>query len=65
MIAEQGLTGAVLSSKQQNKLCRDIGARVMHAIDKQADASVVDENAEESAEKRDADAEPEGVAAPA
>jgi glycerol-3-phosphate O-acyltransferase len=27
MLAEQGLTGAVLSSKQQNTLCRDIGAQ--------------------------------------
>ncbi|MBC2744119.1 MAG: 1-acyl-sn-glycerol-3-phosphate acyltransferase, partial [Desulfosarcina sp.] len=29
------LTGAVLSSKQQNTLCRDIGTRVMNAIDRQ------------------------------
>jgi glycerol-3-phosphate O-acyltransferase len=35
MLAEQGLTGALLSSKQQNALCRDIGARVMSAIDGQ------------------------------
>jgi glycerol-3-phosphate O-acyltransferase len=35
VLAEQGLTGAVLSAKQQNTLCRDIGARVMHAIDQQ------------------------------
>jgi glycerol-3-phosphate O-acyltransferase len=34
-LAEQGLTGAVLSSKQQNNLCRDIGVRVMNAIDQQ------------------------------
>ena len=35
MLAEQGLTGAVLSSKQQNMLCRNIGAQVMHAINRQ------------------------------
>ncbi|BBO66464.1 hypothetical protein DSCA_03940 [Desulfosarcina alkanivorans] len=35
VLAEQALTGAVLSSKQQNSLCRDIGARVMNAIDRQ------------------------------
>jgi glycerol-3-phosphate O-acyltransferase len=35
LLAEQGLTGALLSSKQQNALCRDIGARVMNAIDRQ------------------------------
>jgi len=35
VVAEQDLTGAVLSSKQQNILCRTIGARVMHAIDAQ------------------------------
>ena len=35
-LAEQGLTGAVLSSRQQNQLCRDIGAHVMNAIDQQA-----------------------------
>jgi glycerol-3-phosphate O-acyltransferase len=35
VLAEQGLTGAMLSSKQQNTLCRDIGAHVMHAIDQQ------------------------------
>jgi glycerol-3-phosphate O-acyltransferase len=34
-LAEQGLSGTVLSSKQQNALCRDIGARVMNAIDRQ------------------------------
>jgi glycerol-3-phosphate O-acyltransferase len=34
-LAEQGLSGAVLSSKQQNVLCRDIGAQVMNAIDRQ------------------------------
>jgi glycerol-3-phosphate O-acyltransferase len=33
VLAEDELTGAVLSSKQQNVLCRTIGARVMHAID--------------------------------
>ncbi len=36
MLAEQGLTGAVLSAKQQNTLCRDIGAQMMNAIDRQA-----------------------------
>ena len=35
VLAEQGLTGAVLSAKQQNGLCRDVGARVMNAIDRQ------------------------------
>ena len=35
VLAEQGLTGAVLSAKQQNTLCRDIGAQMMHAIDLQ------------------------------
>ena len=35
MLAEQGLTGAVLSAKQQNTLCRDIGAQMMNAIDRQ------------------------------
>ena len=35
VLAGQGLTGAVLSSKQQNLLCRDIGGHVMHAIDRQ------------------------------
>lgn len=35
VLTEQDLTGAVLSSKQQNLLCRTIGARVMHAIDEQ------------------------------
>ncbi|MBR9985267.1 MAG: 1-acyl-sn-glycerol-3-phosphate acyltransferase, partial [Desulfosarcina sp.] len=35
MLAERGLTGAVLSAKQQNTLCRDIGAQMMNAIDRQ------------------------------
>ncbi len=35
VLAEQGLTGAALSAKQQNTLCRDIGARMMNAIDRQ------------------------------
>ncbi len=35
ILAEHGLTGAVVSSKQQNNLCRDIGAQVMNAIDRQ------------------------------
>ena len=35
MLAEAGLTGAVLSSKQQNSLCRHIGAQMMNAIDRQ------------------------------
>lgn len=35
MLADRGLTGAVLSSRQQNSLCRDIGTRVMNAIDRQ------------------------------
>jgi glycerol-3-phosphate O-acyltransferase len=35
ILAEQRLTGADLSSKQLNDLCRDIGARVMNAIDRQ------------------------------
>jgi glycerol-3-phosphate O-acyltransferase len=35
LLGEHGLTGAVLSSKQQNMLCREIGARVMSAIDHQ------------------------------
>ncbi|BBO73928.1 hypothetical protein DSCW_13450 [Desulfosarcina widdelii] len=35
VLAEQELTGTVLSSKQQNVLCRTIGDRVMHAIDGQ------------------------------
>ena len=35
MLTEQGLTGALLSAKQQNTLCRDIGAQVMNAIDRQ------------------------------
>jgi glycerol-3-phosphate O-acyltransferase len=35
LLAEQGLTGAVISSKQQTRLCREIGARMMHAIDRQ------------------------------
>ena len=35
VLAEQGLSGAVLSSKQQNSLCREIGGQVMHAINRQ------------------------------
>jgi glycerol-3-phosphate O-acyltransferase len=35
MLAEQGLTGTVLSAKQQNTLCREIGAQMMNAIDQQ------------------------------
>ncbi|PID40443.1 MAG: hypothetical protein CR984_03175 [Proteobacteria bacterium] len=36
VLDEQGLTGAALSSKQQNLLCREIGGRMMSAIDHEA-----------------------------
>ncbi len=36
VLSEQDLTSAVLSSKQQTTLCREIGAQVMSAIDRQA-----------------------------
>ena len=36
VLSDKGLTGAVLSAKQQNGICRDIGAWVMNAIDRQA-----------------------------
>jgi len=36
IIDQQGLAGSRLSSKQQNALCREIGGRVMNAIDRQA-----------------------------
>ncbi|WP_155309120.1 1-acyl-sn-glycerol-3-phosphate acyltransferase [Desulfosarcina ovata] len=35
VLAEQNLIGASLSSKQQNGLCRSIGAHIMNAIDRQ------------------------------
>ncbi len=35
MLDDHGLTGAVLSAKQQNDLCREIGAQMMNAIDRQ------------------------------
>lgn len=34
MMAERGLSAAGLSSREQNRLCRDIGAQVMNAIDR-------------------------------
>ena len=36
MMDEQGTTGAQLSSKHQNTLCRQIGVRVMNTIDRHA-----------------------------
>jgi len=36
LLAEQRLAGVKLTSKQQNALCREIGARMMSAIDRQA-----------------------------
>jgi glycerol-3-phosphate O-acyltransferase len=36
ILEAQGMTGEKLSSKQQNSLCREIGGRVMNAIDHQA-----------------------------
>jgi glycerol-3-phosphate O-acyltransferase len=34
VLAEKGFAGGAISSKQQNLLCRAIGAQVMHAIDR-------------------------------
>ena len=36
ILAEKGLTGTNLTSKEQNNLCRDIGAQLMNAIDRQS-----------------------------
>ncbi len=35
VLSDEGLNGTRLSSKQQNRLCRTIGARLMNAIDRQ------------------------------
>ncbi len=35
VLADHGLNGAHLSTRQQNDLCREIGARMMNAIDRQ------------------------------
>ena len=36
VLAEQGLYGNRITAKEQNRLCRDIGAQLMHAIDRQS-----------------------------